>query len=258
MINIRLDRKTKTIKIVNRRETIKLSNPDSKVTLRHTGKTGPKGDTGLRGAAGGFYVSYVLNPVPNELPEQGEFSLFAPAYMLFNRVDQNAVDLFDYLDSLAPTGVLELFVIEDPTKFSICDYSKPIWADDAAYTTGDIVNHAGNVYRAIQDHLSAVHYEPGVGASWTDSWELLLPSALVVAFNQTATSYSFQGNELVGVSFISDGAEGPQGPTGESTFVRVHHGSDPDVPRPDALYVEWVGSVAPNNATVEDTWIDTT
>lgn len=50
---------------------------------------------------------------------------------------------------------------------------------------------------------------------------------------------------------------GPPGPTGVSTFVRVHHGSDPDVERPDALYVEWVGSVAPNNATVEDTWIDT-
>lgn len=53
------------------------------------------------------------------------------------------------------------------------------------------------------------------------------------------------------------GPEGPQGPTGVSTFVRVHHGSDPDVPRPSAVYVEWVGSVAPNNATEEDTWIDT-
>lgn len=48
---------------------------------------------------------------------------------------------------------------------------------------------------------------------------------------------------------------GPPGPTGVSTFVRVHHGSDPDVARPDALYVEWVGSVAPNNATTEDTWV---
>ncbi len=50
---------------------------------------------------------------------------------------------------------------------------------------------------------------------------------------------------------------GPPGPTGVSTFVRVHHGSDPDVARPNALYVEWVGSVAPLNATTEDTWIDT-
>lgn len=53
------------------------------------------------------------------------------------------------------------------------------------------------------------------------------------------------------------GPEGPQGPTGVSTFVRVHHGSDPNVARPTALYVEWVGSVAPTNATTEDTWIDT-
>lgn len=96
MISIRLDKKTKTIKIVNRRDTIKLSNPDSRVALRHTGKTGP------------------VSTVP-----------------------------------------------------------------------------------------------------------------------------------------------GPVGPTGLSTFVRVHHGSDPDVARPSALYVEWVGSVAPNNATTEDTWIHT-
>lgn len=53
------------------------------------------------------------------------------------------------------------------------------------------------------------------------------------------------------------GPEGPEGPTGVSTFVRVHHGSDPNVARPNALYVEWVGSVAPINATTEDTWIDT-
>lgn len=53
------------------------------------------------------------------------------------------------------------------------------------------------------------------------------------------------------------GPVGPQGPTGVSTFVRVHHGSDPDVARPSAVYVEWVGSVAPNNATEEDTWVNT-
>ena len=50
---------------------------------------------------------------------------------------------------------------------------------------------------------------------------------------------------------------GPIGPTGVSTFVRAHHGTDPDIERPNALYVEWVGSVAPNNATIEDTWIHT-
>ena len=53
------------------------------------------------------------------------------------------------------------------------------------------------------------------------------------------------------------GPGGPQGATGVSTFVRVHHGADANVARPIALYVEWVGSVAPLNATVEDTWIHT-
>lgn len=53
------------------------------------------------------------------------------------------------------------------------------------------------------------------------------------------------------------GPQGPQGPTGVSTFVRVHHGTDPNVERPVAVFVEWVGSVVPLNATDEDTWIDT-
>lgn len=47
------------------------------------------------------------------------------------------------------------------------------------------------------------------------------------------------------------------GKTNPLTFTRVHHGSDPNVARPNVLYVEWVGSVAPNNATVEDTWVQT-
>jgi len=49
---------------------------------------------------------------------------------------------------------------------------------------------------------------------------------------------------------------GPPGPTGESNFIRIIHGSDPNVARPTAFFVEWVGSVAPVNGTTEDTWID--
>lgn len=48
-----------------------------------------------------------------------------------------------------------------------------------------------------------------------------------------------------------------KGDTGVSTFVRVHHGNNPGIPRPSAVYVEWVGTVAPSNGTVLDTWIDT-
>lgn len=55
--------------------------------------------------------------------------------------------------------------------------------------------------------------------------------------------------------FIPKGDKGDQGDTGYSTFNRAHHGADANFPRPNAIYVEWVGSVAPNNATVEDTWI---
>lgn len=53
------------------------------------------------------------------------------------------------------------------------------------------------------------------------------------------------------------GPKGDKGDTGVSTFVRAHHATNANFERPDALYVEWVGSVAPLNATTEDTWIDT-
>lgn len=47
------------------------------------------------------------------------------------------------------------------------------------------------------------------------------------------------------------------GKTNPSTFVRVIHGADANVSRPNVLYVEWVGSVAPNNGTTNDTWVQT-
>lgn len=53
------------------------------------------------------------------------------------------------------------------------------------------------------------------------------------------------------------GDQGDQGDTGVSTFVRVHHLANAAVVRPLAVFVEWVGSVAPLNATTEDTWIHT-
>jgi len=53
------------------------------------------------------------------------------------------------------------------------------------------------------------------------------------------------------------GPPGLTGPTGVSTFVRVHHLANAAVARPIAIFVEWVGSVAPLNATTQDTWIHT-
>lgn len=63
--------------------------------------------------------------------------------------------------------------------------------------------------------------------------------------------------EETNVNLHHSGRPGPPGPTGVSTFVRVHHQGDPNVARPNAQFVEWVGTVAPSNGTTEDTWIDT-
>lgn len=53
------------------------------------------------------------------------------------------------------------------------------------------------------------------------------------------------------------GDKGNKGDTGVSTMMRVQHGTNGNYARPDATYVEWMGSVTPANATTADTWIVT-
>lgn len=245
MPEIRLNKKNQTIKVVNRRKNVRLI---------HAGKTGPEGP---KGDAGGYFIPYVLHPVGDEAPLHEEFSVTAPQDLVFSRISQGNVDVSDFLTVLSDGGTLELFVKNDVTKWSVCAYTKETWQDNHAYAVGDLSNAGNNVYRAIQNHTSDTDSEPISGANWEDYWVLFAEYALAVSYNQLGTSYTFQGGEETGVAFNPEGPRGPQGETGESTFVRVHHGSDPDVPRPNATYVEWVGSVAPNNATTEDTWIHT-
>lgn len=54
MATIRLSKQNKTIKVVNRRETIRLSQDQNEITLKHTGKVGPQGETGPKGDPGIF------------------------------------------------------------------------------------------------------------------------------------------------------------------------------------------------------------
>ena len=48
------------------------------------------------------------------------------------------------------------------------------WSTSTAYTTLDIVEHNGSGYLCRSDHTSAAATEPGVGASWTTVWDLLV------------------------------------------------------------------------------------
>ncbi len=64
-------------------------------------------------------------------------------------------------------------------------------------------------------------------------------------------------NRKKNIKLTHSGKPGPIGPTGISTFVRAHHRENANYPRPLATFVEWVGSIAPLNATTEDTWIHT-
>lgn len=52
MTTIRLSKSNKTIKIVNRKDNIRLTKDQNKITLDHTGKVGPIGNTGATGPQG--------------------------------------------------------------------------------------------------------------------------------------------------------------------------------------------------------------
>ena len=95
---------------------------------------------------------------------------------------------------------------------------------------------------------------------WNNSSTYVANSSFIdVVFHQGITYVALEDNtgQEPQNNVTSWAVMADKGDTGVSTFVRVHHGSDPNVARPSALYVEWVGSVAPNNATTEDTWIAT-
>lgn len=84
----------------------------------------------------------------------------------------------------------------------------PAWAQAAypayqagtAYKAGDIVSNAGTLYECKEFPYSGwcgaspYHYEPGVGAVWTDAWKLyggeVPPPALVVAIGSPAVGAS--------------------------------------------------------------------
>lgn len=245
MPEIRLNKKNKTIKIVNRRQNLR---------LQHTGKTGPQGP---RGVAGGYFIPYTLRVAGDEAPAHGEFSLAYPQNLVFSLFADGEAGVDAYFVALANAGTLEIFVRNNPDEWSIIDYVKKNWTNGGVYSTTDLVNSGSDVYRALQNHTAASTSQPSVGVDWADYWVLFAEDAMTVAYTQLATSYSFQGGEKVGIAFNPEGPQGPQGDTGVSTFVRVHHGANANVPRPVAVYVEWVGSVAPLNATIEDTWIQT-
>ena len=49
-----------------------------------------------------------------------------------------------------------------------------------------------------------------------------------------------------------DGTDGADGAPGATGLVKVVHGSDPDVARPDSPLVYWVGTVIPTNGLSDD------
>lgn len=75
-----------------------------------------------------------------------------------------------------PTGVFAGYY--DLTSWAGLPNLVGAWAlatgyDDDANGDGEVVTHGGEYYRCIDLHTSSATDEPGVGANWTDYWELL-------------------------------------------------------------------------------------
>lgn len=112
--------------------------------------------------------------------------------------------------------------------------------------------------------VSTVPGPQGVSIAWQGEWQsgqTYAPTSVQIDAVEWEGSAYLSIAESTGIEPGTLAADGfwdlmvEKGDTGVSTFVRAHHGTDADLARPSAVYVEWVGSVAPNNATVEDTWI---
>jgi hypothetical protein len=51
---------------------------------------------------------------------------------------------------------------------------KGAWASSTAYSENDTIEHNGSGYVCTSAHTSGASTEPGVGASWTDKWDLFV------------------------------------------------------------------------------------
>ena len=84
--------------------------------------------------------------------------------------------------------------------------------------------------------------------------------AVTLSTSGGAGSSGFTNGLMLAVRVVRPGPQGPTGPTGPAGatgpagVTKVTHGSDPDVARPSATIVYWVGSVEPVNGLPDD-WL---
>lgn len=82
------------------------------------------------------------------------------------------------------------------------------WADGTSYVIGDLVydSTTGNVYIAIQNHISSTTNQPGVGVDWETYWSV---------FSSSGTSGTSGTSGSSGTSGV-DGVDGVDGTSGSS------------------------------------------
>jgi hypothetical protein len=71
-------------------------------------------------------------------------------------------------DTLPSAKATKTYV--DSTKFTW----RGAWATSTAYSENDTIEHNGSGYVCTVAHTSGASTEPGVGASWTDKWDLFV------------------------------------------------------------------------------------
>lgn len=81
------------------------------------------------------------------------------------------------------------------------------WALSTAYSVDDAVEHNGSSYICIAAHTSTASDEPGVGASWTTYWNLLVGGSTFVNLTDTPTTYTGSAGLAPKVNATEDALE---------------------------------------------------
>jgi hypothetical protein len=100
------------------------------------------------------------------------------------------------------------------------------WSDGATYPDNCFLRHQGVGYRATAAHTADAASEPGVGANWTDFWELRTETNVTDVLDNFATEYpewASQGFEIAGFVWWQGHKDGGQDGTGSANAYATRY-----------------------------------
>ena len=94
-----------------------------------------------------------------------------------SNLDMNSFRIINCADPINPSDVVTLRHLRNEIASYIAATKvtwRGLWAPGVSYEPWDLVHHNGSVYINIQAHNSTAADEPGVGANWTNYWDIFL------------------------------------------------------------------------------------